>query len=520
MILQFIRRDPAWRFTPAFAVTAALAALFYSSTGHPGSLIGVIFPSYVLAVMMVVPHRRATFFEAALPVAGRDLFLARFLSLMALVWLPGAAASATLLLTGNLAKTVSAIALTAVVLTLAMIVNLSVRVREFAAPTWLTLCCPACAVGVAVVGLISGHALLVAVVCGVAAIGVGAVTWKSVPEAFQCAPMELSTARKKTGNAAPSIPWWPIIRSLFPWQAAMIIPLSFFFASTGQWLFGPMYLMMAYSQTRVTTRWTLGLPISRRAMLAAATVPILLVLAFGTELGMVAGFARQAADLVRQGDPDRVVVNRAFWRRAPDGRTPVIQAPWGETFQPAPVLILGLAFYNPYAVGQSNSRRFEEWQFARATTEIYGRPYTAREVARARRGSLKPITLSPRMEILSLALVLAIGLFWAWLVEAMLWRQLGRLSGRLRHAVTVSAALIPCAGVLGMEMLDKGPGSLHLSALEGGLLLVSRHLPENLVLVAVAAMIPLAVLGWMVDRQHAAAELCLPEQLRSGSWPR
>lgn len=519
MILQFIRRDPAWRFTPAFAVTAAGAAFFYSSW-HPSSLAGVMFGSYIVAVMQVMPHRRATFFEAALPVAGRDLFLARFLSLMALVWLPGAAASATLVLTGNLAKTVSAIALLAVVLTLATIVNLSVRIREFAAPRWLTLGCPACALGAAAVGLTSGHALLVAVVCGVAAIGVGAAAWRSVPEAFQCAPMEVSRARKKTGNAEPSIPWWPIIRSLLPWRAAMIIPLSFFFVATGQWFFGPMYLMMAYSQTRVTTRWTLGLPVSRRAMLAAATVPMLLVLACGTELGMVVGFAREATDLVRQGDDDRVVVNRAFWRRAPGGRTPVIQAPWGETFQPSAAGILGVAFYNPYGVGEKNSRRFEEWQFARATTYIFGRPYTAREVARAKRGALKPITLSSRMEILSLGLVLAIGLFWAWLVEATMWHQLRRLSRRVRHAVTASAVLIPCAGVLGLEILDKGPGSLHLSALEGGVLFVSRHLPENLMLVALAAMIPLAMLGWMVDRQHAAAELCLPEHLRSNSWPR
>jgi hypothetical protein len=516
MILQFIRRDPAWKLAPWLTAAAAIAALFYSPR-HPGSLIvGVGVPVYAVMFMRTLPHQRVTFFEAALPVSGRDLFLARLLSLLAMLWLPATATAAMLLLMGNPASTVSTVALIAIVMTLAMIVILSVQVKQFAAPAWLTVACSPFAALALALALSLGHPLPIAGAYAAAAITIAAIAWKAVPEAFQSAPVAVSAPRKKTGNAAPSIPWWPVIRSLFPWQIAIFVPIGILWAASGPFIYAPMYLCSGYSAAKSGSRWTLALPISRRLMLAAAALPMLLVLAAGSIIGAVTGVAQTYRDPVRLGDvhdsrpasPRDVVVDLAFWLPAPGGRVPVVAAPWGETFQPPPFRFLGLTFYNPYAVGEKNSRQYEQWQLARATTYIYGRPVAPRDLKNARKAGLRSITLGPRMRILNLAAILAMGLFWIWVTELGSWHWLGRLSSALRHTLTFSLVLIPVAALLGADLLiGKTPGMVSQSLLEGGLLFVSRHLPQNLAIVAVAAALPLAPLWWIVDRQAAVSEM-------------
>jgi len=519
MILQFIKRDPAWKFTPWFTAAAALGALFYSA--RPGGWLPLTIagPVYLILWMLALPHQRVTFFEAALPVSGRDLFLARFLSLLAMIWLP-AVATVAILLAGSKAAAAPQIAVVATILTLGTIINLSVRIKEFTAPPKLTLWCASCTTGAVIPALGFRLPILVAAICGGAAFVVAEIAWRSVPKTFQSAPWDVATPRRNIGNAAPSLPWWPIIRSLFPWQSALFIPVGTLFAATGQWIFAPMYLMMAYSQTRQTTRWTLALPISSRRMFAASTIPMLLVLAFGAEFGALSGMARQGHDLIRQGDPEHfrgsgaldVFVNRAFWRLAPGGQVPVIQAPWGERFQPEPHPVLGLTLYNPYAVGEKNSFAFEDWQFSRATEYIYGRAMTARQLAEGKGQGLTPITLRPRMQILTIAAILASALFWVWLIELFSWQWLGRLSKTARTALTYSAMLIIIGGVFGDLLVSKLPGSLSQPVLEAGLLYISRHLPANLGVVALVAFLPLAAMFWLIGFQVGVAENTQPVQ--------
>ncbi len=63
-----------------------------------------------------------------------------------------------------------------------------------------------------------------------------------------------------------------------------------------------------------------------------------------------------------------------FWVPVKSGNAPLLQAPWGETFQPSIYRVSGYDIYNPYAVGCNNSERFLDWQFKRATIAAYGRP--------------------------------------------------------------------------------------------------------------------------------------------------
>ena len=514
MILQFIKRDPAWKFTPWFTAAAAIGALFYSAQPAgwlPFSMAG---PVYLVLYMRALPHQRVTFFEAALPVSGRDLFRARFLSLMAMIWMPALATVAMVLVTGTQAAEAPQVVVVATILTLGTVINLSVRIKEFAAPPKLTMWCPACAICAIIPALGFGLPILVTVICGAAAFTVAAITWRSVPEAFQSAPIDVSAPRRRTGSEAPSLPWWPIIRSIFQWQWAIYIPVSILFVASGQWLVGPMYLMMVYNQTRLTTRWTIALPISRRTMFAALTIPILLLVAGGVEFGMLTGTARQGKDLIRLGDPDHfrgsgaldVFVNREFWRLAPGGMVPVIQAPWGERFQPEPYRVLGLTLYNPYSVGKKNSFDFGDWQFSRATEYIYGRPMTARQLAEGKVKGLTPITLRPRIQILTIAVIVAAALFWIWIIELFSWHRLGRLSRAARNILTYSGALIIVGAVFADLTVTKFAGSLSQPALEAGLLYISRHLPENLGVVALVAFLPLVAMFWIVSLQAVVAE--------------
>lgn len=206
MILQFVKRDPASKYTLWFTAATALAALFYKPA-HPSSLlIAMAGPIYLTLFIRTLPHRRVTFFEAALPVSGHDLFLARLLSLLGLIWLPAAATSAALLITGNNPQTVLAIAVIATVLTLTTVVILSTRIKEFSAPAWLSVAGPALA-GLGLAAALSfGRAIPIAAACGVATIAVGAIAWNSVPQGFQSAPAEVSAPRIKPGRRIPRSP--------------------------------------------------------------------------------------------------------------------------------------------------------------------------------------------------------------------------------------------------------------------------------------------------------------------------
>jgi len=522
MVLQFIKRDPAWKLTPGFTAVAAVAAAIHAFQHQSWLPMMLIFPIYIVLFTRVMPHQRVTFFEAALPVSGRDLFQARCLALMGMIWLPALAATAMLLLAGGGAHEIADIAIVALVLTLSVLLTLSVRIKEFAAPSWLAMCSPG--VGAMAIPLVtSGQPALVVAICAVTVLAVAAFVWSAVPEGFQCAPSDARVRRRSRGSATPAIAWWPVIRSLLPWQTAIFIPISLIWSTTGEWIFAPMYLMMSYNQTRISTRWTFALPIRRRVLLSASVLPLLLVLAGGAEIGMLTGKAQPLRDLIRLGDPQHfqtsgaidVWVNRAFWRYAPGGRIPLVRAPWGETTQPEAQRVAGLTFYNPYSVGQQNSPQFQDWQWARATERIYGRPVAGRDLKKSVDAGLRPVTLWPRMQVLSLLFIVASGLLWAWAIEMFSWQRWSRVSTVVRNTFTYSIVMVPVGLLLADILLSSGPGTISRSLLIGGLLRLSEILPDNLALVAMLGLVPLAGMWWVLERQAAVAEI--PTQpVRSG----
>jgi hypothetical protein len=203
-------------------------------------------------------------------------------------------------------------------------------------------------------------------------------------------------------------------------------------------------------------------------------------------------------------------VNKAFWRYAPGGRVPAVQAPWGETTQPQSVRILGLAFYNPYSVAQNNSLKFQDWQWARATERIYGRPVEARYLKKAVDAGLRPATLSPRMQVLSILFLAASGLFWAWAIEMFSWHGWTRLSTPVRNTLTYSVVMVPMGLLVADVVLGTGPGSITRSVLIGGLLRLSEAAPWNLGLLAMLGLVPLAGMWWLLERQAGVGEMPTP----------
>jgi len=85
----------------------------------------------------------------------------------------------------------------------------------------------------------------------------------------------------------------------------------------------------------------------------------------------------------------------------------------------------------------------------------------------------------------------------------------------VRNTFTYSIVMVPVGLLLADILLSSGPGTISRSLLIGGLLRLSEILPENLALVAMLGLVPLAGMWWMLERQAAVAEI--PTQpVRSG----
>jgi len=127
MIWQLVKRDPAWRMAlvmlaGSVAVVPALPRMFLPVFG---GMLGAVW-------LQCQPSRRATLFQAGLPLGTGDLLLARVLVLLAVVWLPLAGGGATLLLTRQGTEGVIILAEIGAALSVLMLVALSSRLRETA----------------------------------------------------------------------------------------------------------------------------------------------------------------------------------------------------------------------------------------------------------------------------------------------------------------------------------------------------------------------------------------------------
>lgn len=523
MILHLMRRHLALQIiTVPLSIVVAIMATLWPFAG----------PAMILPLQMTMIQRtsqqHASLFEAALPIRAREIFLARLLSSLAIVWLPLLTWIVATLIRRSSPWPMSYILDLSAIATLAIILPYSIRAGEIGAPpvrlvvlSWIVL---AAASALAIYVLTPAMALAL---FAFAIVGVLLMTWLAIPESFQTAPREAGadaalvspTTESHVARANAVGWWWPILRSVFgPISLLNFLLMVVFGALGAMWLvYICIFSSMICAITRQRTRWMSGLPLSHRRLLLIGLVPLIVTVPGGLALGTSIHLP-----YMRDGKPidyeaptpratthyfySRTNVALEYWRRSPDGRPPAIVATWGESYPPDVLTVLGVSFYNPYSSGEGSSPRFIEWQFERATTAVYGRPISLAEYDAD--GAVRPprVTRSPRMQILNGGAILALVLCLAFFGEVARWQRFSRMRSGRAFAMVIAPA--PMLLVVVDMFYETGHGTqLITPATEAVLLHLSRILPSGLLPVIVAAAVPVIAMYALLEWQFGKSEM-------------
>jgi hypothetical protein len=498
-------------------------------------------PAIALAVMMVwrlVPPR-PTAFEAALPVRGREVVMSRAIATLALMALPMAGSLGlprlhpvvSLMLDRRIASLLAVWALGVVATLLPYLIyggsiRPPSRVRRVLA--WGAL---------AVVGTSSYYIppATAAWLLTFGAVAAIAVLWRSTPDALQLAPCRPERSEGPafaSREAAPSLrsgrhlltgARWALValRSIVTWRVAIFYPLlvvSTLFGSSGMLMMFCLVTVSAYATTRMTTRWLAALPLTDRTRLLAVVLPSVVVSTLCVGLGSVipAPMPRYENMLTRDApststpghwysSPTKVSLDH--WRRAEGASPPVIIAPWGERAVADTATVLGRTLYNPFTSPEHASSRFIAWQFARATTEVYGRPLTQAQYDTM--SSYPPrLDGGPRAWLVNAAALLSFALVIALLSEFGFSRRLRQGTMRARLAPWLS--VIPITAVIAPQLLLRvRDADVSGSLLHGALLALANELPANPVLALVVAAGPVAAMYVLLEWQFRHSELSM-----------
>ena len=527
MILHLMRRHLASQIitVPLSIVVAIMVVLW------PVSGVAMIIPLQMVMIQHM-SNQRASLFEAALPIRGRELFLARLLSTLAITWLPLLTWVVATLIRRDSYWPMSFILDLSAIATLAIILPYSIRAGEISAPpvrlvilSWIAL---AAASALAIYVLTPAMALAL---FALAIVAVFVMTWTAIPESFQTAPREAGaavalispTTESPTGRANADGWWWPILRSV-----VAPISLLYFLCMAMFGALGAMYLVVyiciftysVHEVTRRRMRWMSALPLSHRRLLLIGLVPVVAIVMGGLVLGTSIHLP-----YMRDGEPinnasptprgmtryfniteNRTNVTLEYWRRSPDGPLPAIVAPWGESYPPDAFEVLGVTFYNPYSSGKGSSQRFIEWQFERATTAVYGRPMSLEQYDADRAHRPPRVTRTPRMQILNGGAILALILALVFLGEVAHWHRLNRT--RAIHTIARGVAAAPMfLAIADLIYGVKSGTQLITPATEAALLHLSRILPSGLLPAIVAAAVPVIAMYVLLEWQLGKSEM-------------
>ena len=492
----------------------------------------------VLIFQLLMMPGRATVFDAALPLSARDIVAARLLTKLLLITIPTVACVVTWQVAHTdlfpLSRFLEAMAIAALVALLPHcvrpgVVNLSTR----DAYVW----------PLAVLAVISGlifwlvPATVGAVMLGSAVAALVSWTIATVPSSFERVASEgggVAKARKPTIRA-PSTrirAWRPVLQSMVSVPVLQSFGLMLVLGWLGSWLF---YLLLvfaplAHPALRQRTAWLATLPLSHRARLAVIVIPFCLLplagLAIGRALSSLDGRDRRMS----AGAPNTryekgsyslspTSVPLTYWRRMrtrplPAGATRIsrqveIVAPWGERVVADTLSILGATFFDPFTTTSQSSPRFVEWQFANATTAVYGRPISRGEYRD------KSIPRPPRVvdawsvQLLGGGLTLTALLYILFVLELDMSARASRSKTHLASLAAWLLLYLPTLTIGGINEyygLNRG-ASLFIPMLERILLVIVRALPDNLLVVGLAAAIPPAILYVLLDRQFSLSEV-------------
>ena len=261
------------------------------------------------------------------------------------------------------------------------------------------------------------------------------------------------------------------LRYFYSWVDLLFVPILFLQVVTGQWLTGVFFISALWMAP--TRRWLDPLPVSRRNLLVWRILPVLIALTAGYAVGIILHTGRPGrwndiSETTTQGWPPsagqqscgrkNVTPPLEYWRLSKGGAAETVRSPWGETFTPPVVIVMATGVYNPYAVGCTNTQQFFDWQFARATTAVYGQDRHA------------PARPGLRIQVLSLGAILTIAMLVFPFVALKDWYRMNRLP---KWWWTGFYGVL----LLGWFGLTFPTGNLRI---EGGFQWLSWHLPDDL----------------------------------------
>ncbi len=522
LIWELMKRDPAWRWTPY--ATLGLGAwcgawhFLWPGGGHFSSiLLNTTFAIPLLAgAGAILTQQGDTALEAILPVTIQQVFLARMISVLLLLAASVGAACAVFSVLSDPATSELPLALMSVFTGGLMMVFAAgfstVRIGRMSlfaiAPLWLFATS---------MSVFYSPGAPVLACCWLLAIAFVARTWQGLPLSFQSAPVKALACAK--GNriavtaARPARPWKTVFVTVVRGGGwSILIPLLIMAMGPAN-AFWFAWLGMQWADIRTRSGWLTALPFPPRTLLAIIVLPNLLTLCGGYELGvhvpwfplpnMRGAQVRNAQGLPEWGllngdihvrcETPNVLPSLEYWIPTGSGSAPVVTAPWGETFQPPVFRASGYRIYNPWAVGCKNSERFLDWQFARATTALYGQPLVRGKnegwVERTPKSSV-------RLQLVHLFVLAATSLL--SLLVAMLfdWHRVRRLREGI-VGVMVGVAWIGGFGLLFLFM-SRGVDVFQW---------VSWSLAESTTVAMLELALFIAALGWAVDKLFGKVEI-------------
>ena len=273
MIWQLMKRDYAWKCVPW---TAAL----FAALGHRDAML-VLFPMLAVPTWLATQmFLRCTVYEAALPVRGRELWLSRVLSRLALLWIPVmAAAAVTLVIPG---KDLLTLLEAASVWTVALLVLTRLQLQESPVMRleWI-VSAGLLVLGVNAVPLLSPKygfhappAGMVLTVCGIASVALFAWGWAAVPGVFQVAPAKREGTAKHVEAGPSRFKWAPVFSTIYGWNCVMPLAMAFLmtFGQTGTaFIYVPIYFAM----TGTLGRWLTAVPLASKGLFRITIAPML-----------------------------------------------------------------------------------------------------------------------------------------------------------------------------------------------------------------------------------------------------
>lgn len=460
LLLPLMRRDPIWRYMP-FAAVAGFGALAINlkAPGMQGAVAGMIGSIYVAFLGQARIQERASSFEAALPIDGRDLLKARLASLMLFLWFPVLVALVVTAQFGadkvaNFAWAVAGPAVSASAAVVFLLLYRRPRVsagRGVAVGVWLALVFwlvfqLAINVTGAVIDPKVGSLAIVA--GGLLAIAVFVRRfWPQEALALQVSPLELQSAAGQvdTATAEPGA-WAVLLPSLLNTQTTIWFGFAAFYPLLNNFVmplcFVPGYLTGAY----MSLRWMFPLPISRRRILAIIVLPFLACYGASIMINLTWGIGAQGDQSL---DPraNGLRIASPWWKHVAANEKPVVQAPWGETHTPEVKRVWLVRSYNPWESGPENSREFRDWQFRRATLAVFGHELSWAE--RDRLSALRPLNRRPVENLLTLAALLFTSMLLMSCILIPRWSRISHLPQPVRKygVLVLIVPLVLCLAV-------------------------------------------------------------------------